>query len=272
MPMVIGVFYVLLVFFNLSGNLYSSDLSATIGPDRLAETILDQAPPQAVVVVNEDNALLPLWYHCYALQKRSDLALISAGALYRPAYREHLRHVYPDLAYPKEFDVYKITDIKAAIEAFCKANADDRPFMIQFGVPGIEAASLIPAGVLFRYAHTDNDRSIDPVYPSVAMLDDIAGRATDLLTKDFIARLAFNYGVYADRMGKREAALEFFQYAIETDDQNPDYLLRLGLAFLNAGRRNEAILLLEEAAVTGPGCPEAETILKKLADEEFGQR
>ena len=59
--------------------------------------------------------------------------------------------------------------------------------------------------------------------------------------------------------------------AIETDDTNPQYLLQLGLAFLKAGRHEEAVLLLEQAAKTGDGCPEAEAALARLRDRKYGE-
>ncbi len=263
--------FILMVFFQLSGNLYASDLAGTAGPDRTAYIILEEAPPNAILLLNEDNVVLPLWYHCLALRKRPDLAVISAGALYRPTYRDEVRYLYPNLNYPPEFDDYRIRDLGRAMQSFCRLNEEVRPIMVQFGVPGIGAADLLPSGFLFRYGRNENADESDRKYPSPALLDYIADGATDLLTKDFVARTAFNYGVYFDRLGQSESAYRFFEYAIETDDGNPDYLLRLGVAFLKAGQRDKAILLLEEAAKTGAGCPEAERLLKQINDRKFGK-
>jgi len=268
---IVPILLCVLAGLQVAGNLYATDLSGTRGPDRLAQAILDESPPNAILLVNEDNVLLPLWYHCLALGKRPDLAVISAGALYRPTYRDEIRRLYGDLIYPPEFGSEKIGNLKAAIQSFCDLNYPGRPIMVQFGVPGISADQLAPRGFLFQYSDSASASQTGFEAPSTAMLDSIGAGATDLLTKDFIARAAFNYGVYCDRRDLKERAYQFFQYAIETDGTNPEYFLRLGIAFLEAGRQEEAELLLNEAARTGDGCPEAEVILNRLADKRWGK-
>jgi len=261
----------LLIFFQFSGNLYSGDLSRVDGPDKLAAIILNGAPDDAVLLINEDNVLLPLWYHHHALGKRPDLAVISTGGLYRPSYRKEVRRLYPDLALPAEFDSYRIDDLGKALRAFCRLN-HDRPLMVQFGTPGIETDRLSPADFLFRYS--DEPVSPDPhdAEKLMAILDTVAAGATDPVTKEFTARTAFNYGVYFDRFGDQEAAYTFFKYAIETDDTNPDYFLKLGMAFLKAGKVRQAVMLLEEATNIGNGCPQADELLRQIRQKEFGKR
>ena len=268
---VVPILLCVLAGLQLAGNLYAADLSGTRGPDRLAQAILDESPPNAILLVNEDNVLLPLWYHCLALGERPDLAVISAGALYRPTYRDEIRRLYGDLVYPREFGSERIGNLKAAIQSFCGLNYPRRPIMVQFGVPGINAGQLSPRGFLFQYSDSVSAAQTESDAPSTALVDSIGAGATDLLTRDFIARTAFNYGVYCDRRDLKERAYQFFQYAIETDGTNPEYLLRLGIAFLEAGRQEEAELLLNEAARTGDGCPEAEVILNRLADKRWGK-
>jgi hypothetical protein len=267
----VPLIFVLMVFFQFSGNLYACDLSGTEGPDRLAGIILEEAPPGAVVLLNEDDVLLPLWYYRLALNCRADIAVISAGAIYRPSYRSELKRLYPHLRFPGEFENYKIENLGQTIKSLCELNNPDRPIMIQFGVPGIEASELHPGGFLFRYGPYENPDDNNPKYPSPALLAYIADGATDLLTREFVARTAFNYGVYFDRTGQTEAAYRLFEYAIETDSENPDYLLKLGIAFLKSGQKEKAIILLREAVNTGEGCPQAEDILKNLdKNREFG--
>ena len=255
--------FVLMAFFELYGNLYAADLSATRGPDIAAEAILQFAPDRALLLVNEDDIVLPLWYHCFALHKRPDVAIISAGALYRPDYREQVKHLYPDIVFPAAFKQRKITDMKLALAELCQLNKSHRPIQIQFGVPGIDAKNLYPDGLLFRY--TEQDISGAQSAESIAkILELVTGNATDLLTIEFVARNAFNYGAYFDRIGQSDEARLFFQYAIEIDADNPEYLLRLGIAMLNAGRQADAMLLLEQAVKTGDGCPEAEKLLARI--------
>jgi len=266
----VSVVFILLVFFQFSGNLYACDLSGTSGPDRLARTILSEAPENAILLLNEDNTLLPLWYHCLAAGERPDLILVSTGALYRPSYRNQLTILYPQVAYPAEFDSYKIDDLPRAIESFCRINRESRPILVQYGTPGIGNHQLEPYGFLFRLKGSRSESSSASGPAPIEMLEYIAEGATDLLTRDFVARNAFNYGVYYDAAGNLEAAYKYFQYAIDTDSENPAYLLQLGAAFLKAGRQKEAVLLLQEATKTGEGCPEAEALLTRIAEREYG--
>ncbi|MCK5126378.1 MAG: DUF2723 domain-containing protein [candidate division Zixibacteria bacterium] len=255
--------FILMAFFEFYGNLYDADLTDTEGPDILAEAVFQFAPKDALLIVNEDDVALPLWYHCFAAHRRPDVAVISAGALYRPAYRNQVQQLYPELHFPEGIDEYKINNLDNLVAQICSLNYDARPIQVQFGTPGVVTDNLSPDGFLFRYSA---EKIVNPL-PSGGtsrILKLIAGNATDLLTIEFTARNAFNYGVYFDKIGQSKDALEFFQYAIETDAENPEYLLRLGIAFLNAGRSQDAVELLKQAVVTGDGCPEAEKILNSI--------
>lgn len=255
----------LLVVSQFSINLFAGDLSGVHGPDRLARSILSRAPANAIIILDDDNAILPLWYHCFVNGERADVALVLSGALYRPTYRGELRHLYPTLKYPPGFSQYKINDIKAAIHQFCELNASDRPILVEFGTSGIEANQLIPDGFLFRYAPSRGAADLKPTEPTTATLDSLVNGTSDLLSKDFVGRMAFNLGVYFQRTQRSDKALDFFQYAINTD-VNPDYLLNLGVAALNAGHRDEAMALLREALKTGDGSAQAEKILGMLSE------
>ncbi len=261
--------FILMAFFEFYGNLYAADLSATSGPDVLAESILQHAPANAIVIVNEDDIVLPLWYHCYALGKRPDIAIISAGALYRPDYRRQVRQNYPNLIYPESFKNRIIKDLPSSLIEFYGANGN-RPIQVQFGTPGFNVEKLYPDGFLFRY--TEQGIESRPQADEIAHIyEAVAGTATDLLTKEFLGRNSFNTGIYFEHLGMPDEAYLFFQYAIEIDDNNPDYLLRLGIAFLDAGRTDDAVALLIQATETGNGCPEAEKILERLEARKFGE-
>lgn len=262
--------FILMAFFELYSNLYAADLSTTKGPDVLAESILEYAPENAIVFVNEDDIILPLWYHHYALGKRPDITVISAGALYRPDYRAQLKINNPDLKLPVGYNDRKITDLTALIEGI-RRNNPNRPIQAQFGTPGFAAEYLYPDGFLFRYTEEAGYTPTEPERTAKIFLR-IAGSATDLLTREFLGRNAFNTGVYYDQRGMGDKAYLYFQYAIEVDDSNPDYLLRLGIAFLDAGRTDDARALLKQATETGDGCPEAEEILYRLDARKFSIR
>lgn len=264
--------FVILAFFQLYGNLYASDLSGSKGTDILTESILDHAPQNSLIIVNEDNVVLSLWNHCYAQRKRSDIAVISAGALYRPAYRSQLKINYPDLTMPKEIELNKIIDLPKYISELSKLNKSRRPIFVQYGVPGIDTNLMQPEGFLFCLNEEKQDINPDKIKGQKIILENISGKSTDLLTKEFIARNAFNLGAFYDRRRMPEYALEYFEFAIETDDENPEYFLRLGIAMLNIGRKDDAVLLLEQATKIGEGCPEAEQLLSKLSGRKLSLR
>ncbi|MEE9443087.1 MAG: DUF2723 domain-containing protein [candidate division Zixibacteria bacterium] len=261
--------FVILAFFQLYENLYASDLSAARGSDILAESILDRAPRKSLLIVNEDNVVLPLWNHCYAQNKRSDIAVISAGALYRPDYRGQLEINYPDLLLPEVIDQNKIISLPEYISYLCDLNFPLRPIYIQYGVPGINPEHIHPDGFLFCLSEEKQEINSDKIEEQKTILENIAGNAADLLTREFVARNAFNLGTFYDRRRLPNYALEYFEYAIRTDDENPEYFLRLGIAMLNSGRTADAVLLLEQATKIGEGCPEAEQLLNKLSGRKL---
>jgi tetratricopeptide (TPR) repeat protein len=144
--------------------------------------------------------------------------------------------------------------------------------MVQFGTPGISVGRLSSQGFLFRYGESSVPPGAGAGAELTSLLDSISAGATDLLTKDFVARTAFNLGVYFDRVDDLKSAFQLFQYAVTADDANPEYLFRLGVAFFKGGRFNEAAMLLEQATKTGDGCPEAETLLRRIRNKEFSKR
>lgn len=264
------IILMLLALSQFSINLYACDLTGTKGPDRLAQQLLERSPQNAMLVVDDDNVILPLWFYCHALKERPDLRLVLSGALYRPSYRGELRDLYPDLHYPEVFKNYKIDDIGSAIHQLCSLNAAERPILVQYGSPGVEADMLIPDGLLFRYRESLGADRMIAIDPTTTMLDSLIIGSTDLLSKDFVGRMAFNYGVYFEKARRPAMALECFQYAVDTD-VNPDYLLRLGVAALGTGHEEEAVKLLQEALNTGDGSPNAEKILTMIAEKKVTQ-
>ncbi len=265
-----------LVLFQYTENITACDLSHSNGADRLALMMLDQAPPNAILILYEDSSLMPLWYHHLARGKRSDLAIISGGAFYRPSYRGEVSLMYPDLIYPPEFKLHKIYDMIGAMKRFCSLNIKNRPILLQPGVLGVDNDNVVPHGLLFSWQEDQNKSSgiaSDAVGSShiFDMLEEIAGQASDLMTHDIVARMAFNYGIYFDQIGQMDKAYELFQYAVEIDPSNPQYLWILGNAALKSGMEQEAIMLLEAAVKTGDGCPEAEEALKKLNDGKLSR-
>ena len=58
---------------------------------------LDAVEPGALILVRGDRPTFALWYGVYAEQQRTDVAVVSGPLLAFIWYRDHVRHLYPDL-------------------------------------------------------------------------------------------------------------------------------------------------------------------------------
>lgn len=65
--------------------------------------ILANAPPDAVLLTNEDKFTFGLWYEQYALNKRPDLTLVETRLLNFDWYRANLHQLYPKLKLDGQF-------------------------------------------------------------------------------------------------------------------------------------------------------------------------
>ncbi|MEJ2209232.1 MAG: DUF2723 domain-containing protein [Anaerolineae bacterium] len=63
--------------------------------------VLEPLEPGALVIVRGDSPTFALWYGVYAEQERTDVAVVSGPLLAFIWYREHVRHLYPDLVVPE---------------------------------------------------------------------------------------------------------------------------------------------------------------------------
>ncbi len=58
---------------------------------------LDAVEPGSLILVRGDRPTFTLWYGVYAEQQRTDVAVVSGPLLAFIWYRDHIRHLYPDL-------------------------------------------------------------------------------------------------------------------------------------------------------------------------------
>ena len=61
---------------------------------------MESLPERAIVIAYGDEALFSLWYFHYALDQRSDVAVISDALLVQPWYHTVLKGTYPGLNVP----------------------------------------------------------------------------------------------------------------------------------------------------------------------------
>ena len=76
------------------------DISENHRAEEYAQTILNTAPKEAILIADSDEALFSLWYFHFAQKTRPDLAIISQGLFSQAWYRQTLRDTYPNLIVP----------------------------------------------------------------------------------------------------------------------------------------------------------------------------
>jgi hypothetical protein len=76
------------------------DASRDTRAEEFGMAVMAQAPEQAIVFAQGDEAVFTLWYFHYALHQRRDLAVVSSDLLPFEWYLDTLRATYPDLHLP----------------------------------------------------------------------------------------------------------------------------------------------------------------------------
>jgi hypothetical protein len=69
-----------------------------------AEDYLRSAPQNAILLTNGDEDTFPLWYYHFGLKQRPDIRIILLPLTQFVWYQETLRHTYPDLVLPPDFE------------------------------------------------------------------------------------------------------------------------------------------------------------------------
>jgi hypothetical protein len=69
---------------------------------RYAASVLEQAPPDALVITSSDRDSFVLWYYHFALEQRPDIVVAVEPLLQFDWYRENLRAIYPALQIPEQ--------------------------------------------------------------------------------------------------------------------------------------------------------------------------
>lgn len=73
------------------------DASRDHRAENFGKTVLALAPPNAILLVDEDQEVFALWYYHYALNARPDVKIVVEGLLPFEWYQQVLRSIYPDL-------------------------------------------------------------------------------------------------------------------------------------------------------------------------------
>ncbi len=274
----VTLFVAIFIFAAVQQNYARSDLSDITGPDIISMQAIENIPDGSILMVAEDDLLLPLWYRAYGDSLASSIRVMAAGAMVNPTYRKQLAVNYPDLNYPEGFSDNTPGDPAKLAAAICRLNKRDRDIYMQVGVPGIDFRYLKPHGIVFKYTGGKNPGKIDRnISKTHLVLADrlISANPLEIKTIDFVGRWLFNAGVYFDRNGYPREAWELFNVALDTDKNNVDMRVRLAVALANAGRYQEALRYISQALDIDPRNTNAlklgHALARKLNPEQMAE-
>jgi hypothetical protein len=257
-----------MIYLTLPGNRARADLSHANAPKTLCQEVLKDIPDGSLLIVAEDDLLLPLWYSAYVDSTARNVKITSGGAMLNPAYRKQLTLNYPDLILPSGFTDNKPMQVDSLVAAICRLNAPVRSVFIQFGVPGVDANEVVPNGITFKYKGKGQQppRFDQNNYAAHLRLAEnmLAESPQELRTIDFVGRWLFNIGVYCDRVGASELAWKSFNKALDIDKENIDMRVRLASALARSGKIREALQYVSQALELDPNDPNSIQLGKQL--------
>jgi len=98
------------------------DLSGDRTVRPLAENLLQNAPPNAILLTPGDQTIFTLWYFQHVEEQRPDLILADANLLAFDWYRERLQQLYPDLNGLGADDLTHFRQTNETKRPFCAAS------------------------------------------------------------------------------------------------------------------------------------------------------
>jgi hypothetical protein len=101
-----GLVFLAYLFVVVGGHWPQVDASHDLRAEQFGETVLAQAPADALVFMQGDEAVFTMWYFHYALHKRADLAVIATDLLHFAWYQDTLKAAYPSLKIIGPFPFY----------------------------------------------------------------------------------------------------------------------------------------------------------------------
>ncbi len=94
------LFYLLLLSL---GHWSQVDASHDLRAENFGKEVLANAPPNALVFAQGDQAIFALWYFRFALHERPDLVVVATDLLSFDWYQDTIRSTYPQLILPEYF-------------------------------------------------------------------------------------------------------------------------------------------------------------------------
>ncbi len=138
-------------------------LATDMTANNLGIDILNQAKPNAILILSTDSILFNTQYVRYALQVRPDTKVLHANGLVTDYYPELIRKVFPELTVPKVSN-------KEFIEKFIDANKATFPIYVNDKVPLSQGSYWVPKGLLFELTDEKNLPELDALASESARL------------------------------------------------------------------------------------------------------
>jgi len=95
------------------------DASHDLRAENFGQEVLANAPPNALIFVQGDQAVFALWYFHLALHERPDLVVVATDLLSFDWYQENIRSIYPQLVLPEYFPWPIVMELSNPGRAIC---------------------------------------------------------------------------------------------------------------------------------------------------------
>jgi len=89
------------------------------------QSVLEQAPEDALIFARGDQAVFALWYFHFALGQRADVRVIASDLLHHAWYQESLRDAYPGLDVPGPFPFEETIRLANPSRPACYVSAEE---------------------------------------------------------------------------------------------------------------------------------------------------
>jgi len=230
-------------------------MSHAEGAGEFLGVLAGSLPPDALVLVADDNLLGPLEYARRVEGIRPDLQVVALGALRFPFYRDQLRSVLPCVPEelwrsPRTWSEEEWTHATGSWVASLPGDGV-RPVFTQYdALPGLSAERLFPAGFLYAWSPRATP------LPAQAALDFWLGAPRlvwhDPVGRAVFARWQFNFGAFAGARGLPRMGWEAVNGALATTPDNPEIFFSLGRALERGGQVEEAAAMYRTAVELAP--------------------
>jgi tetratricopeptide (TPR) repeat protein len=239
---------------DLSGYYYALDS---------ARGLLLALPRNALVLVEGDNTVFPLWYLQRVLGERRDVAVVGPAVLPMDWVREDLERRWPDLHQPlvRTRQRLGVDSVPVLTQAYLDLNPQ-RPAYSGFSPldARIQGWDLLNAGQAFQCVRTpapalpDLDaamRRLQAVPLRGFTRRPVDGQTLDLVIEDLAVR--FNMlGASAQAAKDGARAVEFFKRASWLAPERAEFSYNLGNLLYQLGRKEEAAEAFAQSSIADP--------------------